>query len=166
MKANKELINLLRRSAQYLQDNPEKYYWAKTNTCNCGIVAQVALGLTEQTTKRFGIGTWEDIIDLYKADEKEAKNNLFCEQTGLTYFEVIESLLSFGFDLEDFVRLEYLDQDYMDLYTEIEYNCTDIKCVTEWLYKEANKLELEILDKEVLSTRSLSTLERIVKVKV
>src|ERR1700722_9552499 len=76
------------------------YNWNLSDSCNCGILAQVACGLNvpELQARRFANGekgNWESIID-------------DCPLTGLSKSSVVFAMESIGATRKDLYELEYL----------------------------------------------------------
>ncbi len=146
MKANYQLIKVLRETAEYVKNNPDKYNWENSSRCNCGLVARVANKLLE--VKDTHVCSWEFMIDLYVEKETASKyyskddlNLYFCSESQLSYKDIINSLLKLGFELEDFQRLEDLTSDK----GSGSLNRSKSFYLIKWLKQEANKLEKELM---------------------
>jgi hypothetical protein len=154
MKANKELIKVLRDTAKYLKEKPEEYNWLFSHSCNCGLVARVANNLNNKNTKDFFIldKTWTSMSEEFEYDyfDPILQKTIFCKGAKLTYKEVFDSLIKIGFELKDFKRLEFLEDHFEEniIYDTVEDTedafYTDKDYLYSWLLKEANKLELEL----------------------
>ncbi len=145
MKANYSLIKVLRDAANYLTKHPTSYSWYRTDSCNCGIVAKIALDVVGNTGAVSG--TWKDLVDLYISGIEiegfvESKNleDYYCSSTNIRYKDVIKQLMSLGFEVEDFDRLERLkdEQGNQNRYHK------HVSHLIKWLHGEANRLEVEL----------------------
>jgi hypothetical protein len=92
------VIEALREAARRLEKSAS-YQWGHMGQCNCGFLAQVvthkSAGEIHDRAMR-GHGDWSEQL------------NDYCPSTGLPLADLIEELLTFGFDREDLRHLERL----------------------------------------------------------
>ena len=91
----KQLIDGLRTAADWIESGKVRYNWYNGESCNCGILAQAVLNVTEM-----------DICNeyIYHQWNKEVSRGI-CKQTGLHVNEIIRELLKIGMKPSDFVNL-------------------------------------------------------------
>jgi hypothetical protein len=92
------VIEALRNAAQRLQKSGA-YQWGHMGHCNCGFLAQVVTQKTADeihTRAMHGHGDWSEQL------------NDYCPSTGLPMDDLIDELLSFGFERDDLRHLERL----------------------------------------------------------
>ncbi len=109
-----KLINSLHTAIKALEEETIFYDWTVQESCNCGVVAQAALGKHRDEIKKLRTPLFNKLGATYK--EGEEKNNTWrnaiqrcCPITGASGFEIIEQLKEAGFDKGDLVHLEYLN---------------------------------------------------------
>ncbi len=139
----------LRKAAKRIKHRPYDFDWFITERCNCGILAQVVLGLTEsELTKTLGsdnCGTWR-IMALRTA---EYQSYWGCPSTGLGMVKVFTALYDMGFtreelnDLEHLVNKRYCDDDIRP--DDAFRNYTYPKSVAAYMNNWAQALEKENL---------------------
>jgi hypothetical protein len=136
-KAYVKVISALRATAAQL-DSTQDYQWGHMGSCNCGYLGQQVTKLDKAEIHRRALqrsGDWNDQL------------NDYCPASGLPFDDIISSLLSFGFDIEDLKHLEKLS-DPMILRAvpggrHLRHNVkTD---VTLYIHTWANLLEQELL---------------------
>lgn len=138
----RKLANVMRQAAQKLNaadygEGVNDYEWTDTQRCNCGFLAQVAMGINScelRESMHYKSGAWTDIV----------KTSEYCPQTGLALKEVFKVLKSLGFKKTDFRKLEYLNGDEEgDDYTPGYYH-RDKNDVAKFLRAWANKIDKQI----------------------
>ncbi|WP_236676295.1 hypothetical protein [Chryseolinea lacunae] len=97
-RASYEIIQLLRRTAQALQQS-NTYQWGHMGSCNCGFLAQEVTHLRKDEIHRRAMqrhGDWSEQL------------NDYCPASGLPMDTVIDDMLMQGFDTDDLKHLERL----------------------------------------------------------
>lgn len=107
------LISVLKKCIDALQNDIVEYDWKNTTACNIGLVAQVALDIS--------YSEFDDLRTDFFTQFKEKKGNAdislswknavkyTCPITGKNLPTIIKNLESFGIDRKDIVQLEYLE---------------------------------------------------------
>lgn len=111
-----KLIDSLRTAVKALEDDVVLYSWVEQDSCNCGVIAQVALGKTREDIKKLRAPLFNKLNSTYKENEKRDlswRNAIqrLCPITGASDFEIIEALKEAGFERADLVHLEYLNNE-------------------------------------------------------
>ena len=92
------VIEALRESAKRLEKSAS-YQWGHMGHCNCGFLAQVVTKKSASEIHQHamqGHGDWREQL------------NDYCPSTGLPMDDLIDELLSFGFEREELKHLERL----------------------------------------------------------
>jgi len=109
-----KLIRTLKTVIDALKKDVITYEWNSQSSCNCGLIAQVILNKTPKAVKEaFKILNDE----LRTPDEKKNNKGLTwkdavkrgCSVTGLSDYQIINSLKEGGLRPEDMVHLEYME---------------------------------------------------------
>lgn len=100
----KNLISVLTKTVKALKDSEVNYHWMRTEQCNCGILAQKAMGinkdeLDELTCDEGHLGTWSG----------EASKQLKCKLTGEKMSSVFKKLFSLGLTHKDIGYIEFCE---------------------------------------------------------
>ncbi len=114
------VILALRETAQRLEKS-DGYQWGHMGQCNCGFLAQV---VTQASPREIharameGHGDWSEQLRDY------------CPSTGLPMDNLIDDLISFGFDRDDLVHLERLSNPQVlaimpDRGIHLKHNCKE-----------------------------------------
>jgi hypothetical protein len=146
-KASFEVVEILRRTAIEISGN-DAYQWGHMGSCNCGFLAQQVTKLSRAEIHRRamqGHGDWNEQL------------NDYCPASGLLFDDVIDSLLSAGFDIDDLRQLENLGNN--EVLAEISrenLSRNDRNDVALYLNIWADLLEVKLLSK--LSLPRLETL--------
>lgn len=116
MSNRQKLINSLRTALSALESDVVLYDWKVQESCNCGVIAQVALGKTRDEIQRLRSPLFVKLSSTYGNGEEKSmtwRNAIqrCCPITGASGFEIIESLKEAGFERGDLVHLEYLNND-------------------------------------------------------
>lgn len=96
-----ELITVIGKTIDVLENNKVKYNWYDFENCNCGIVAQQACGITGSSIRKFinesnmHFGLWEYAV-------------VRCQKTGSPMSHVIRRLRDIGLSNRDLINLENL----------------------------------------------------------
>ncbi len=113
----------LRKAAANLREYPNRYNWSQPARCNCGILAQVILGLPPATLQRklipMSMTTWTSLFKRMKGNTSAR-----CRVTDMDTMKMIESLTDVGFTVEELSALgylEYRDWKYTNHYSEAEH---------------------------------------------
>lgn len=137
-KASLEIIEVLRNTAARLSQS-DQYQWGHMGLCNCGFLAQEITHLRKEEIHQRAMcrhGDWHEQL------------NDFCPTSGFLIDDVIQSMLSIGFDREDLVHLERLsDPNILCVLDSSTRNLTyNIKTdVILYLQTWADKLEVDLL---------------------
>ncbi len=95
------LIEALRTVARRLASDPSGYDWRHTGRCNCGLLAQELLGMTDG-----------EVCDLKRTDASGAWTFAaeagFCRKTQRPMAVIFTKLAEFGLGEADFAHLEWL----------------------------------------------------------
>lgn len=92
------VISALRATAAKLEVS-QHYQWGHMGACNCGYLAQQVTQADKAEIHRRALqrsGDWSEQL------------NDYCPTSGLPFDEIVSSLLSFGFDIDDLKHLERL----------------------------------------------------------
>lgn len=116
MSNRKKLIDSLHTAVKALEDDVVLYDWKVQESCNCGVIAQVALGKTRDEIHRLRNPLFVKLASTYERKEDKVmtwRNAIqrCCPITGASGFEIIEALKEAGFERSDLVHLEYLNND-------------------------------------------------------
>ena len=93
-----QLIDGLLTAADWIESGKVEYKWGSSESCNCGILAQVITGLPAEE------------IDINEATWSKESQRV-CKLTGIPLNEIIEELMNVGMTPTDFVNLEFLVHD-------------------------------------------------------
>lgn len=104
------LIKSLKIAITALENDTVYYNWQEHHSCNCGIVAQAATGMSSGEI-------WELFSPLQLGKKNKTKKQLtwksathiYCTITGQTEEEIFKKLFKAGLSAEDIVHLEYLE---------------------------------------------------------
>jgi hypothetical protein len=142
----KQLIDGLRTAADWIESGKVRYNWYNGESCNCGILAQAVLNVTEM-----------DICNeyIYHQWNKEVSRGI-CKQTGLHVNEIIRELLKIGMKPSDFVNLEYLTFEGVKPEISKHSHYADAKNVISYMRTWADSLERELLNQ---STKAKTTIK-------
>ena len=142
----KQLIDGLRTAADWIESGKVRYNWYNGESCNCCILAQAVLNVTEM-----------DICNeyIYHQWNKEVSRGI-CKQTGLHVNEIIRELLKIGMKPSDFVNLEYLTFEGVKPEISKHSNYADAKNVISYMRTWADSLERELLNQ---STKAKTTIK-------
>ncbi|MCH8567533.1 MAG: hypothetical protein LAT67_04690 [Balneolales bacterium] len=97
-RANAELINALRNTAQRLANGAD-YNWCHMGRCNCGHLAQTITKLSPARIHEMA---------LEKAGDWSSQSVEHCTTTGLTIDHIIQTMLEIGLTRQDLLHLERL----------------------------------------------------------
>ncbi len=129
----------LREAAARITKKTVDYNWYRTESCNCGILAQVVLdmsGVELRTTIGFGnTGPWCMMSD----DAAKLLAQEVCPTTGLGLVKVFAALYDMGFTREELEKLEMWEPDSSNGYYKKP------ECVAEYMNNWAERLEKENL---------------------
>jgi len=105
-----ELANFLETTAFIIKDNKTRYRWNEQQSCNVGILAQLATGLTP-TQLRVELNKYPISEDLYPNDNASwsAFVSQYCPITGEDMPKIMQALMDVGCERDDLYHLEYLD---------------------------------------------------------
>lgn len=124
MRPNQKLIDGLKIAADRIEDPFSGYIWSFPSSCNCGILAQVLLDISEKELtdilKYVPISNWSRGI-CYMENAAEHNIEEVCQLTGFNMRDVYNTLKSYGLDNQDFETLEFLGQT-----TEVKYYKTTL----------------------------------------
>ena len=134
MKANWKLIQALRSAADRIE-NDNDYSWMCWEKCNCGILAQELLGVSQGT-----LDEMLDISDEFKGWTISSKD--ICSTTGLPHAAIYNTLMEYGLEVGDFTQIEYLRGPNERLRTFDEYG--DKTIVSNWMREKADLLEKQL----------------------
>jgi hypothetical protein len=116
MDKKKNLVKSLIVAIDALRNDTIHYDWKEQHSCNAGVVAQACLGLTRDEVNRMRaplFNVLDDINEKRSTDKLDQtwKNAIKygCPITGLSNFEIIDSLEKAGLSKADIVHLEYLE---------------------------------------------------------
>ncbi len=140
----------LKKTAARIIENPHEYSWNRTSQCNCGILAQVVLGVSRDELQNKYIpsyaSTWANMIgvtadllrhNFIKSDKPCATA---CHTTNMDTLEMFEALRSAGFSMEEMMELERLTNEKYNGKPE-EIHHADKWEVTYYLLRWAQDLE-------------------------
>ncbi len=140
MKPTKQLIRALRETAADLRNKAKLYNWGSITQCNCGLLAQKITGIARDnlldSLAPLEPGHWTHM----------AKQTEKCLLTNRPLSAVFATLLAAGVELEDFKRIEYLDDGEGIPITDFHQ---DRNKVAEWMDAQADLLEQRRVAKEV-----------------
>jgi hypothetical protein len=138
-KPTTEVILVLRKTAEKL-NNSNAYQWGHMGLCNCGFLAQAITKLRKEEIHKRAMmrhGDWSEQL------------NDYCPTSGLPMDDMIDEMLSFGFDADDLRHLERLSSPVVLRSFPIEkqnlhhnLKCDVVKYLTAW----ADMLEQELLE--------------------
>jgi len=116
MSNRQKLINSLRTAVNALESDVVLYDWKVQESCNCGVIAQAALGRSREDILRLRTPLFNKLGSTYENGDTKVmtwRNAIqrCCPITGSSGFEIIESLKEAGFERGDLVHLEYLNND-------------------------------------------------------
>ena len=123
MKPTKQLIRALRETAQLIRTQPERYDWARGSRCNCGLLAQNLMGISESVL--FHSMSWS--CWTFGAIQYH------CSNTGLPMNDIFKALHEAGLEQGDYDRIEHLGGN--------RYDMENPSAVAAWMDREADKLE-------------------------
>jgi hypothetical protein len=117
MNRKEHLINSLRIAVDALKNDTIHYDWKEQHSCNAGVVAQACLGITREKVNSLRAPLFSVLDGINENREKGKKLDLTwknavkygCPITGLSNFEIIDSLEKAGLSKADIVHLEYLE---------------------------------------------------------
>lgn len=104
---NTQKIAVLREAANRIEAAPEKFDWGAIESCNCGFVAQVAMGLDKDSLLQL----MEQEIDEklhYRGWAWNSGKAVLCKQTGVPLSKIFSTLLNIGFSFDELASLEML----------------------------------------------------------
>jgi hypothetical protein len=143
-KASIAIIEALRNTAIRLEQSGQ-YQWGHMGLCNCGFLAQEITHLGKKEIHQRAMcrnGDWHEQL------------NDYCPASGLLIDDIIQAMLSIGFDREDLIHLERLSDpailcELNPLARNLQYNSkTD---VILYLHTWADKLAAEMLQSILLA---------------
>lgn len=117
MNRKEHLINSLRVVVDVLKNDTIHYDWKEQHSCNVGVVAQACLGITRDQVNQMRKPSFNVLETINESREKEKRLDLTwknavkygCPITGLSNFEIVDSLEKAGLSKADIVHLEYLE---------------------------------------------------------
>lgn len=108
---NTEKIKILRETSRKLMSEELYYDWENSGHCNCGVVAQVALGISSDAV----LDKAQDAPQREQEDggpwTKRAAFAINCSKTGLPVAEIFSMLVEKGFTLEEIYELEHMTDE-------------------------------------------------------
>jgi hypothetical protein len=143
-KASLQIIEALRNTARRLSQS-NQYQWGHMGLCNCGFLAQEITHLQKEEIHARAMcryGDWREQL------------NDYCPASGLLIDDIIQTMLSIGFDRQDLIHLERLSDpvvlcELKPSARNLQYNIkTD---VIMYLHTWADKLEAEMLQSILLA---------------
>lgn len=96
-----EMIQMLRNTASAIAKSPD-YQWGHMGSCNCGFLAQQVTHLRKEEIHHRAMqryGDWNEQL------------NDYCPTSGLPMDDLIQRMLSAGFDVDDLKHLERLSDN-------------------------------------------------------
>lgn len=117
MNRKEHLINSLRVVVDALKNDTIHYDWKEQHSCNAGVVAQACLGITRDQVNQMRKPLFNVLETINESREKDKRLDLTwknavkygCPITGLSNFEIVDSLEKAGLSKADIVHLEYLE---------------------------------------------------------
>ena len=93
-----QLIDGLLTAADWIETGKVDYAWGCSESCNCGVLAQVITGLPAD--------------EIYTTESTWSKEAIrVCDLTGLPLNEIVKTLIKAGMTKTDFINLEFLVDD-------------------------------------------------------
>lgn len=114
MKPNYRLIEAFYKTAEFLESNKAEYYYNfdYIPQCNCGILTQFLLEVSDETINTFVKGYWSKCANQSYQD--------VCSSTGLPLNFIFRQLTLAGLEQKDFQDIEFcgLEPVYGPVYNE------------------------------------------------
>ena len=157
-------LEVLKQHLQYVIENKEDHNWNKRSLCHCGSLLKATklfnpLDIHDSDLEYFvDIERDFDLPGYYRYVFQIYKNNQ-CEVTNLSFTNVVQQLLSYGFTLDELINLEHLqDKRFLDLDTnsnEIKEADNLIQYLTNWINYEEQLVKATTKDKVTVSVTGL-----------
>ncbi len=136
----------LRKAAKHIKTKPRDFDWYVTEKCNCGILAQVVLGMNygrlKETIGTNNRATWKIMTGRAEALIRYPNE---CPVTGRGLREVFKALYALGFKSEELMELEELSNtrysDPLMKYKSGIAHYTDPRAVVKYMNNWAQDLE-------------------------
>ncbi len=139
----------LRKAASQIADNPTSFQWGKTLHCNCGILAQVVLGMTAAEMREYytNIKNVEEsqgceLSTVWSAFEGIAPEDGIteCPATGHNISDIFMALYDVGFTRSELFDLEWLaNAKFKGSRYTLDYS--DPTAVVDYMHRWAMSLE-------------------------
>ena len=142
-------LEVLKNYLNYVIEHKDEHYWRNTAKCHCGLLLrslnlQPLLFLTNVYEAKLAFyieiesfvwnvnGWYKYIFEFYK--------NINCDATNIPFTDVVNTLLSYGFTLDELASLEHLqDKRFIDLHIrDVQVKQVDslIEYLTNWIKYE------------------------------